>query len=47
MWVDSQDQPRKIVVLTPSSSGDVTVTMNIADINKPVDLSAPPADQVA
>jgi len=47
VWVDSQYQPRKVVVLTPSSSGDVTVTMNIADINKPVDLSAPPADQVA
>ena len=47
VWVDSQYQPRKIVVLTPSSSGDVTVTMNIADINKRVDLSAPSADQVA
>jgi hypothetical protein len=47
VWVDNQYQPRKLVVLTPSSSGDVTVTMNIADINKPVDLAAPPADQVA
>lgn len=47
VWIDSQYQPRKIVVLTPSSSGDVTVTMNIADINKRVDLSAPAADQVA
>lgn len=47
VWVDDQYQPRRLVVVTPSSAGDVTVTMNIADINKPVDLSAPPADQVA
>jgi hypothetical protein len=47
VWVDDKYQPRRLVVVTPSSAGDVTVTMNIADINKPVDLSAPPADQVA
>ena len=47
VWVDDNYQPRKLVAVTPSAAGDVTVTMNIADINKPVDLSAPPADQVA
>ncbi len=47
VWVDDKFQPRKLVALAPSSAGDVTVTMNIADINKPVDLATPPADQVA
>ncbi|MFD0685663.1 hypothetical protein [Actinomadura fibrosa] len=47
LWVDGQQLPRKVVMKTgQTAEGATTMTMNYRDFGKPVQVTAPPADQV-
>ena len=41
LWIDNNFAPRQIKATTPSALGNITVTMHISDINKPVSVTAP------
>lgn len=45
-WVDEQGLPRKQVVKTDMAQGRFEATAHCSDYGKPVQISAPPADQV-
>ena len=46
IWVDEQGLPRKQIVKADMSLGTVDVTSHFSDYGRPVQVSAPPADQV-
>jgi hypothetical protein len=47
LWVDKDQLPRKLAMKsTQGGQGDMTITMTYRDYGKPVQISAPPADQV-
>ncbi|WP_067466574.1 LppX_LprAFG lipoprotein [Actinomadura macra] len=48
LWVDDQQLPRKMSMKSgQTSDGTMNLTMSYHDFGKPVQVSAPPADQVA
>ncbi|TDD68141.1 hypothetical protein [Actinomadura rubrisoli] len=47
LWVDDQQLPRKMAMKSQqTSAGSMTMTMSYHDFGRPVDITAPPADQV-
>lgn len=46
LWADGQGLPRKIALTGGSDEGSVEATMLFKGFNEPVDITAPPADQV-
>ncbi|OLT25442.1 hypothetical protein BJF79_12765 [Actinomadura sp. CNU-125] len=47
VWVDGQQLPQKMTMSTPSSAaGAMTMTMTYRDYGAPVQVAAPPANQV-
>jgi hypothetical protein len=46
IWLDGQQQVRKLVLTEPGSKESVTVTMTVTSINQPVSVQLPPASQV-
>ncbi|WP_165494916.1 LppX_LprAFG lipoprotein [Actinomadura roseirufa] len=47
LWVDGQNLPRKMRMTgRQGAAGEMTMTMAYHDFGKPVDIAAPPADQV-
>ena len=47
IWLDNQQQVRKLVVSEHGSAESATVTMLVTSINQPVSITIPPASQVA
>lgn len=47
IWLDDQQQVRKIVAVDHGSAEDVTVTMLVTSINQPVTITVPPSSEVA
>lgn len=47
VWLDDQQQVRKLIVVDHGSAEDVTVSMLVTSVNKPITISAPPSSQVA
>jgi hypothetical protein len=47
IWLDNQQQVRKLVVTEHGSKADMTLTMAVTSIDKPVGVQLPPASQVA
>lgn len=48
VWVDGRQLPRKVTMTSPSGSkAQFKLTMTFGDFNKKVNVTAPPADQVA
>lgn len=45
VWVDDQQQARKLVLNEPTGMGDLTMTMLVTSINQPVSIELPPASQ--
>ncbi|HEY9522318.1 MAG TPA: LppX_LprAFG lipoprotein [Thermopolyspora sp.] len=45
-WIDADNLPRKIVMTGAANKVKVTMTTQLTSYNKPVDISAPPADQI-
>ncbi|MFC6879891.1 MULTISPECIES: LppX_LprAFG lipoprotein [Actinomadura] len=46
VWVDRQNLPRKMEMKSRSAQTPMTVTMTYREFGKPVQIAAPPADQV-
>jgi hypothetical protein len=46
LWADAEGLPRKITLNGDAEGGTFTVTMTFKGFNEPVEISAPPADQV-
>lgn len=46
MWIDEAGQPKQVRTQGQGTSGPMDVTIKILDVDKPVDITAPPADQV-
>ncbi|WP_411101374.1 LppX_LprAFG lipoprotein [Streptomyces sp. cmx-4-9] len=46
IWIDESDQTRQFRTRGNGSSGPMDVTIKFLDVNKPVEVAAPPADQV-
>lgn len=46
IWLDGQDQVRKLIVTETGSSVSMTMTMLVTSINQPVTVQLPPASQV-
>ncbi|MBT2482938.1 LppX_LprAFG lipoprotein [Streptomyces sp. ISL-94] len=46
IWIDEADQAKQVRTRGTGNSGPMDVTIKFLDINKPVDIAAPPADQV-
>lgn len=46
MWADAQNLPRKITLSGEAHEGSFDATMLFTGFNEPVEISAPPADQV-
>ncbi|MEU3913680.1 LppX_LprAFG lipoprotein [Streptomyces sp. NPDC029721] len=46
MWIDESDHTKQVRTRAESAKGPMDMTMKFLDYNKPVDISAPPADQV-
>lgn len=47
VWLDDQQQARKLIVTELGSKGNITLTMTVTSINQPVNVQLPPASQVA
>jgi hypothetical protein len=47
VWLDDQQQVRKLVLVEHGSTEDVTVTMLVTSINEPVGIQIPPPADVA
>jgi hypothetical protein len=47
VWLDDQQQVRKIIAVDHGSAEDVTVTMLVTSINKPVNVTVPPSSEIA
>ncbi|MEU6311301.1 LppX_LprAFG lipoprotein [Streptomyces sp. NPDC047014] len=46
IWIDENDQPKQVRTRGAGTSGPMDVTVKFLDINKPVEVAAPPAEQV-
>jgi hypothetical protein len=47
VWLDNQQQVRKLIVTEHGSAESATVSMLVTSINQPVSITLPPASQVA
>jgi hypothetical protein len=47
VWLDAQQQVRKLIVTELGSKGSITLTMAVTSINQPVSVQLPSASQVA
>jgi len=47
VWLDGQQQVRKLIVVEHGTMEDMTVTMLVTSINQPVSIKLPPAADVA
>jgi hypothetical protein len=47
VWIDGQHQTRRLIMVEHGTGETVTVTLNVTGINQPVNVSLPPASQVA
>ncbi|MBW5480883.1 LppX_LprAFG lipoprotein [Streptomyces bambusae] len=46
IWIDENDQTKQFRTRGQGTSGPLDMTIKFLDINKPVEVTAPPADQV-
>lgn len=46
MWIDESDHTKQVRTRAEAAKGPMDMTMKFLDYNKPVDIAAPPADQV-
>lgn len=46
MWIDESDHPKQLRTRGAGTTGPMDVTIKFVDYNKPVEITAPPADQV-
>lgn len=46
IWIDEADQAKQVRTRGQGTSGPMDITIKFKDINKPVEVSAPPADQI-
>ncbi len=46
IWIDEADQAKQVRTRANGKSGPMDITIKFLDINKPVEIAAPPADQV-
>ncbi|MFI8363010.1 LppX_LprAFG lipoprotein [Streptomyces sp. NPDC085612] len=46
IWIDENDQPKQVRTRGAGTSGPMDVTIKFLDVNKPVEIAAPPAEQV-
>ncbi|MDH6541463.1 LppX_LprAFG lipoprotein [Streptomyces sp. SPB4] len=46
IWIDEADQAKQVRTQGQGTSGPMDITIKFKDINKPVEIAAPPADQV-
>ncbi|MDX2392602.1 LppX_LprAFG lipoprotein [Streptomyces sp. DK15] len=46
IWIDESDQTKQVRTRGQGTEGPMDVTIKFHDVNKPVDVTAPPADQV-
>ncbi|GLV80350.1 putative lipoprotein [Streptomyces lavendulae subsp. lavendulae] len=46
IWIDEADQAKQVRTQGQGTSGPMDVTIKFKDVNKPVEITAPPADQV-
>lgn len=46
IWIDEADQTKQVRTRGQGTAGPMDVTVKFLDVNKPVEITAPPADQV-
>ena len=46
IWIDESDQTKQVRTRGQGTEGPMDVTIKFHDVNKPVEVTAPPADQV-
>ncbi|MFD3802292.1 LppX_LprAFG lipoprotein [Streptomyces sp. NPDC058611] len=46
IWIDEADQTKQVRTRGQGTSGPMDVTVKFLDVNQPVEITAPPADQV-
>ncbi|MCY0917616.1 LppX_LprAFG lipoprotein [Streptomyces sp. H27-G5] len=46
MWIDEQDHTKQVRTRGAATKGPMDMTIKFLDFNKPVEITAPPADQV-
>ncbi|MFJ7776561.1 LppX_LprAFG lipoprotein [Streptomyces yangpuensis] len=46
LWIDENDQAKQVRTRGAGTSGPLDVTVKFLDVNKPVEVTAPPAEQV-
>ncbi|MFJ9549452.1 LppX_LprAFG lipoprotein [Streptomyces erythrochromogenes] len=46
LWIDENDQAKQVRTRGTGTSGPMDITIKFLDINKPVEVAAPPAEQV-
>ncbi|WP_407837698.1 LppX_LprAFG lipoprotein [Streptomyces sp. DSM 116496] len=46
MWIDESDRPKQVRTRGEAAKGPVDTTIKFLDYNQPVEVAAPPADQV-
>ncbi|MEU9418695.1 LppX_LprAFG lipoprotein [Streptomyces sp. NPDC048272] len=46
MWIDEQDHTKQVRTRGTATKGPMDMTIKFLDYNKPVEITAPPADQV-
>lgn len=46
IWIDESDQTKQVRTRGQGTSGPMDITITFLDVNKPVEITAPPADQV-
>ncbi|MEU9142732.1 hypothetical protein [Streptomyces sp. NPDC048349] len=46
IWIDEADQAKQVRTRGAGNSGPMDLTIKFLDVNKPVEITAPPADQV-
>ncbi|MGI5444985.1 LppX_LprAFG lipoprotein [Streptomyces sp. CA-243310] len=46
MWIDEQDHTKQVRTRGTGTKGPMDMTIKFLDFNKPVEIAAPPADQV-
>ncbi|MGW6781955.1 LppX_LprAFG lipoprotein [Streptomyces sp. NPDC054987] len=46
LWIDENDQAKQVRTRGAGTSGPMDITVKFLDVNKPVEVAAPPAEQV-
>ncbi|MFE6911320.1 LppX_LprAFG lipoprotein [Streptomyces erythrochromogenes] len=46
LWIDENDQAKQVRTRGAGTSGPMDITIKFLDVNKPVEVTAPPAEQV-